>query len=668
MRLVALILAALALAGRGAAEAAPSLPVSGRVIVPDAFSLAAAEVVLALEGGGQRLAFPLADGSFSFAEVPLGVHTLTVELRELMFPGVRLDVGAARKGKVTAALFELPGAPEISHPLLLQPMARMEYFEQRQGFNVMGFIKTPYGIMAGFMLFSMFIMPKLKVDPEEYKEMMEEKDKAVAAVTGRGGNRQRSEMSASQLQLSTGQPRTLVWAEGIRKDVKLLEVDEDLLQELLADGLCLKGAPGEEAVLCSTSKTFAVKCVETTNMVLLVEDAAAAGGAAGHTPLRARDGNAVPQPTPVGQLTGLATQIEKNAAAAAVAPVLASALVSAHMELVVAAPRLHQMDALLAARQYGAEGQEGGGGDKGDAMQTDDGGGDGAGSFAGGYTEAELLEQVQCSTAELRAALLDRRALNLDGRWCTVDQAYQGLLLELALLTAVEHGWPLSALPGEALAAALQPHGYDPRVSLHCLASFGTRLGGGGGGDAIDDGPPSSQQQGGAASARADAAPMDADGAAAAGGAAAAAGGGGGGVYCLDEAAVCLHFARSLLAAQPDWILEEFETAWQLAVPEGMLPTLEMLHGEALLHGGGVGPSGVVAPLRIKHFPLAALPADAASRFAALFAERQRWEWEDLSPYVQSLRGPGQTAEALLLKYARISQQRPTDPVTYSAR
>lgn len=71
-----------------------------------------------------------------------------------------------------------------------------------------------------------------------------------------------------------------------------------------------------------------------------------------------------------------------------------------------------------------------------------------------------------------------------------------------------------------------------------------------------------------------------------------------------------------------------------------MLPTLEMLHGEALLHGGGVGPSGVVAPLRIKHFPLAALPADAASRFAALFAERQRWEWEDLSPYVQ-VRGTG---------------------------
>ncbi len=35
---------------------------------------------------------------------------------------------------------------------------------------------------------------------------------------------------------------------------------------------------------------------------------------------------------------------------------------------------------------------------------------------------------------------------------------------------------------------------------------------------------------------------------------------------------------------------------------------------------------------------------------------------------LQSLRGPGQTAEALLLKHARATQQRPTDPVTYGMR
>ena len=68
--------------------------------------------------------------------------------------------------------------------------------------------------------------------------------------------------------------------------------------------LCLKGAEGEEAVLCSSSKTYAVKTVETTNLVLLVpgDDAADAAAATPPPP---------PQPTPPGQLVGLATQVQK---------------------------------------------------------------------------------------------------------------------------------------------------------------------------------------------------------------------------------------------------------------------------------------------------------------------------------------------------------------------
>jgi hypothetical protein len=53
-----------------------------------------------------------------------------------------------------------------------------------------------------------------------------------------------------------------------------------------------------------------------------------------------------------------------------------------------------------------------------------------------------------------------------------------------------------------------------------------------------------------------------------------------------------------------------------------MLPSLEMLRGEALQHGGGTGPSGVQQPRRIKHLPLERLPQDAGARFAALFAEQ----------------------------------------------
>ena len=41
---------------------------------------------------------------------------------------------------------------------------------------------------------------------------------------------------ASQLQLGLGQPRTLAYGKAIRKDLKLLEVDEELLEELLHTG------------------------------------------------------------------------------------------------------------------------------------------------------------------------------------------------------------------------------------------------------------------------------------------------------------------------------------------------------------------------------------------------------------------------------------------------
>lgn len=33
-------------------------------------------------------------------------------------------------------------------------------------------IKSPYGLMLGFMLFGIFVFPMLKVDPDEYKEAM----------------------------------------------------------------------------------------------------------------------------------------------------------------------------------------------------------------------------------------------------------------------------------------------------------------------------------------------------------------------------------------------------------------------------------------------------------------------------------------------------------------
>jgi ER membrane protein complex subunit 7 len=49
----------------------------------------------------------------------------------------------------------------------------------RKPLDVWSFVKSPYGLMIGFMLFGIFVFPMLKVDQEEYRE-------AMASLRGEG--------------------------------------------------------------------------------------------------------------------------------------------------------------------------------------------------------------------------------------------------------------------------------------------------------------------------------------------------------------------------------------------------------------------------------------------------------------------------------------------------
>lgn len=144
--------------------------------IAEGVSLAQAEVWLQLASGRRLVSFPLPDGAFSFADVPAGVHTLTIEHSSLVFPSVRLDVGEGRHGRIVANAADVPGVsiaccvgalragacrllvscnvictccppptpylihrlphplpalqnPALPYPLLVRPMAFMEYFE-----------------------------------------------------------------------------------------------------------------------------------------------------------------------------------------------------------------------------------------------------------------------------------------------------------------------------------------------------------------------------------------------------------------------------------------------------------------------------------------------------------------------------------------------------------
>uniref|UniRef100_A0A166GF60 ER membrane protein complex subunit 7 beta-sandwich domain-containing protein n=1 Tax=Daucus carota subsp. sativus TaxID=79200 RepID=A0A166GF60_DAUCS len=93
-----------------------------------------------------------------FHNVPAGTHLIEVAAVGYFFSPVRVDVSARNPGKVQAALTEnRRGLSE----LVLEPLREEQYYEIREPFNVMSLVKSPMGLMVGFMLIVMFLMPKL---------------------------------------------------------------------------------------------------------------------------------------------------------------------------------------------------------------------------------------------------------------------------------------------------------------------------------------------------------------------------------------------------------------------------------------------------------------------------------------------------------------------------
>ncbi|XP_027773902.1 ER membrane protein complex subunit 7 homolog isoform X2 [Solanum pennellii] len=122
---------------------------------------------------GQRVTFLRPNGYFSFHNVSAGTHLIEVSAIGYFFSPVRVDVSARNPGKVQAALTE---NRRSLIELVLEPLSEEQYYELKEPFSIMSLVKSPIGLMFGFMLFVMFVMPKLaeNVDPEEMRRTQEE--------------------------------------------------------------------------------------------------------------------------------------------------------------------------------------------------------------------------------------------------------------------------------------------------------------------------------------------------------------------------------------------------------------------------------------------------------------------------------------------------------------
>ncbi|CAL9172592.1 unnamed protein product [Musa hybrid cultivar] len=122
---------------------------------------------------GQNVTFVRADGYFTFHNVPAGTHLIEVAALGYFFSPVRVDISARFPGKIQAALTENRKA---LHELILEPLREEQYYEIREPFSIMSLLKSPMGLMMGFMLLVIFVMPKLveNMDPEEIRRAQEE--------------------------------------------------------------------------------------------------------------------------------------------------------------------------------------------------------------------------------------------------------------------------------------------------------------------------------------------------------------------------------------------------------------------------------------------------------------------------------------------------------------
>ncbi|CAK0780439.1 hypothetical protein CVIRNUC_005054 [Coccomyxa viridis] len=223
-------------------------------------------------------------------------------------------------------------------------------------------------------------------------------------------------MSVQGSLLHRWQDKRLAFDKTVRSDWRLLETDDQLLQELIYNGVTIKGNADQEAVLCTEQATYAIKHVETTNTLFMVSGSEESHGDMGGT-------------------------------------VSVKATSAAHLELTQSAPQLRELDTVLEATQLRGE--------------------DESASTSGQesrppMTFDELLSVTQASAAELQVALQQRGALELDGCWRVMSAAMLGDTLEVLLLTSAQHGWG-ACIPLPQACEAMSADGFDPRLTAHCL-------------------------------------------------------------------------------------------------------------------------------------------------------------------------------------------------------
>ena len=350
----------------------------------------------------------------------------------------------------------------------------------------------------------------------------------------------------------------------------------------------IKGASTDEAVLCTSDKTYALRLAESSNNFLLAPKTA--------------------KKRPLDDALEAVADAALNPAAAENAESLrVQASAGAYFELIRSAPRTGSLLALLSAWPHGGSEAEQ------DAATADEAGSGETAAVKRRLSLAELETAVQSSAVELRRALQEARALEVDGGWCVLDPQLELDILECILSLCVEHEWPLSAVPtAQCVALTLSEFEFDEASIRHCMRTHSVHAS-----DEWDTWLAAAQLE----------------------------------TISLSPEAISRFRARALLAEADSWPKDKFYEAWGEALPAGLTPDPAHLAGLAITLPPAAG-SEDEEP-RLQGLPVSALSPVAKERFKALFTLKRSWTLDELTPYVNDLLDPGASATKLVLFHAR---------------
>ncbi|KAL2234306.1 sister chromatid cohesion protein DCC1 isoform X1 [Sesamum indicum] len=218
---------------------------------------------------------------------------------------------------------------------------------------------------------------------------------------------------------------------GPHNDLLLLEVDEKFLPEILHQRVTLRGQPDEDAVLCTVSKTYAVKFVGTSNSVFLIP--------------------------PTDKVSNLCNNKDDNNM------VVASVIKVAPgcMELVEVAPKLDKLKLLLSQNPYSFS--ESSDMDISEEREK---------TRIGLYRWDDLVDRLQASDKELRMGLQSLSAIEIDGYWRILDDKYMNAILNMLLHNVILNDWSINALNEDEVVGVLETDGFPRNIATHCLQVY----------------------------------------------------------------------------------------------------------------------------------------------------------------------------------------------------